>query len=286
MKAGLTGLTVLHNHQYLTRYGGSKKYIVTASGKIELRPKPNNKEIAREKGNRSILYKVNKAEISKRIAAVINTQKGRKQLFFYTISFPNQVTDTTAYKILNSFLTTLRTAHSVTQYIWIAERNRQGTIHFHLTIPQLFKPRILNSVIRNLIHYYIRSREIAWTHLSASKYNGLDLAKDPKTRKVINFAEIQNGRRLASYLTKYCGKSKDTFKRQAWQASKTVLSLFTAILINLDEAELYTSQHIDRENPVFVDTHFCFYRWFDRPPDFVTHFLQDINRKIIKLCRN
>lgn len=286
IKAGITGATILHNHQYLTRYRGSKKYNVLPSGKIE--PKPV--KIARKKDkpseHRLITYRVNKSEISKRIHAIINTQKGTKSLFFYTISFPNQVTDDLAYKILNSFLTTIRTAFSVKQYIWITERNRQGTIHFHLAMPYLFKPKQLNATIRNLLHFYIRKGKLNWSHISASKYNGLDLAKDPKTRKVTNFAAINNGRKLASYLTKYCSKGNGTFNRQAWQASKQVLALFTEILINHDEAELYLTECIDRENPIFIDTHFCYYRYLKSPPDFVSHFLADINRTVCEMGVN
>ena len=88
IKAGLTGATILHNHRYLTRYRGSKKYNVLPSGKIEPKPVKISRKKDQPSEPRLITYRVNKSEISKRIQAIINTQKGTKSLFFYTISFP------------------------------------------------------------------------------------------------------------------------------------------------------------------------------------------------------
>ena len=286
VKVGFNGLTVLHNHRYQTRYKGSKSLKVTASGILEKKPLKQNKEQTGQKEIPVRKYRVNKSEISKRIQAMINVQSGKKSLFFYTISFPNQVSDNTAYKILNSFLTTMRTANGFTQYLWICERNRQGTIHFHIASPELYKPKHLNGIIVNLLHHYIRKGQLNWSHSAAAKYNGLDLAKDRTTRKITNFAAVSGGKKLSAYLTKYCGKGKESFSRQAWQASKVVSSFFTEILVTTDEAELYIVECIDRDNPVFIDTHFCYYKYLKSPPAFALHFLQKINADILKISVN
>lgn len=277
IKASLSGVTVLHNHFFLSRYSGKKTTKPAKAGKIEEPNQQTQKTQTDTEPKATKKYSVNKSQVRKRILGIINQQSGNKQLFFYTISFPVQMSDGLAYKILNSTLTTLRTSNNVTKYVWVAERQQIGTIHYHIAMPHKINITYFNSVVKNLISYYIRKGQLNWSQTQAAKYNGVDISKDRKTRKVINFAKGHKGKKLARYLTKYCSKSNLKFSRQAWQASKEVTSLYTDFHLTLDEAERLLLEFIDRDNPVIIDTHFCFYGWKIEPPPIIEQLIHDIN---------
>ncbi len=80
-------------------------------------------------------YTVNKKEVRQRLLGFMNTQKGKKELYFFTVSFPKGTSDATGYKIFNIWLTALRQYRLLKNYLWVAERQENGTIHFHIAVP-------------------------------------------------------------------------------------------------------------------------------------------------------
>jgi hypothetical protein len=59
-------------------------------------------------------------------------EKSRKFLAFYSIRFPVGLPDEKAYKIFNTWFTRCRRDSGLKTYLWVAERQKNGTIHFHL----------------------------------------------------------------------------------------------------------------------------------------------------------
>ncbi len=51
---------------------------------------------------------------------------------FYSISFPAGLSDSSCYQILNTCLTRIRKWRKKFSYIWVAERQKNGTTHFHM----------------------------------------------------------------------------------------------------------------------------------------------------------
>lgn len=281
ISASLSGITVMKSIVLKSRFSGSKKFIVDRRGKILPKEKKPVRKYKKSGEKIQRYYSINKSRVKHILQNYINCMTGNRQLFFYTISFPKNTSDNTAHRMLNSWLTTLRTSHGLKNYLWIAERQQNNTIHFHLAIGHYLNIRLVNDVMKNLLHDAIRKQEIEYSHFECSKYNGVDICKDKKTGKVINFAKGQSGKALGRYLTKYITKDKTVFKRQAWQCSKKLTGLFTKYNMTICEFENRFLQKIDVENPLIDTDFFMFFPWTKAPPREISTLLSKINIKAI-----
>lgn len=281
VSAGLNGIVDLKGFELNSRYSGSKKYTIFSDGTAAKKFSKKSKKPAEKKLQQKKFYTVKSKEIKHRISNWINQQAGQKTLYFYTISFPVLIPDDTAYTALNSWLTTLRKTYKLRNYLWIAERQKNSTIHFHIAIQEYLPIKKVNAVMKNLIHHYIRKQKIDWTHSAASKYNGVDIAKDRKTKRVTNFAKGTVAKNLSLYLTKYITKSQVPFQRQAWQCSRNLSAM--VIKLNFTASEFLNSflNYIDIDNPTF-DNEFCtYYSWKTSPPKAISQALATANQTIL-----
>jgi len=181
-------------------------------------------------------YSINKKEVRQRIMTYINTAKGQKELYFWTVSFPEGTPDDTCYKAFNTWLTTLRTRQKdrfgklmpalLKDYLWIAERQMGDrlttdkqptyTIHFHIAIPHFMPVTRCNAAMRTILKNLAKKGEMpgaickgkkeTYYLPSIARYNGVHIGRDRKG-KVINFAIKRASRALAGYLTKYITKN-------------------------------------------------------------------------------
>jgi hypothetical protein len=124
------------------------------------------------KTGRKKSYSVNKKEVRQRILSYINTAKGAKELYFWTVSFPEGTPDNTCYQAFNTWLTTMRTpqkdkfgkplpAAMLRDYLWVAERQTGDrltedkeptyTIHFHIAIPHFMPVGKANAAMRTIL---------------------------------------------------------------------------------------------------------------------------------------
>ena len=85
------------------------------------------------KKERDIDYRVNAKEIKLRIGLFLDAMPGRKILQMVTISFPQNTLDEQAMLFRNRWETALRKAGWLRHFLWIAERQKNGTIHFSKT---------------------------------------------------------------------------------------------------------------------------------------------------------
>lgn len=281
IKAGFTGLTALHSHKFNTRYSGSKKYGVDADGQLyskKARTKPPA-EHNPEKQTRK--YSINKRQIRKRLTALINTKKRGQGLWFYTVTFPIKTPNDIRYKVLNSFLTSLRQTSEKVSYLWIAEYQKNGSLHYHIAIDKYYNIKWTNSLVKNLLIYYVRKGQHFTTATALQRYNGVDIAKDRKTRRVVNFANDTKGKALGLYLSKYISKTEATNNRQMWQCSKSVSSLFTELLITSDEVFRLFASCIDINNPIYTDEFSSFFPWIKKPPPEVLHLIRQVNISVL-----
>lgn len=281
LSVGINGVIDLKTTEFNSRYSGSKKYKIISDGTAirKVIKKPEFKKTLLNPSKK--IYQVNSKEVKARIANWINCMGRQKNLFFYTISFPTQITDTTAYKCLNSWLTTARSTYELKNYLWVAERQKNGTIHFHIAIEKFLPVKKLNATMRNLLHFYIRKNELKWSHLACSKYNGLDINKDRKTKKVINYGSPDKAKNLGGYLSKYISKSSEKFTRQAWQCSKKLSSLVLKLNMTAEEFMKKFIDDIDCDKPMFENDFCCFYKWKSAPPTAVLKHLSEVNQYIL-----
>lgn len=232
----------------------------------------NSREISPKKERK---YTINKKEVRQRILGYLNSQKGKKELYFWTVSFPEKTSDEVCYRVLNTWLTSLRKYKMLKEYIRITERQKNGTIHYHLAIPHRMDVYRANSMMRITLRTMAMRKEIPFTPMQCYKYNGVDIAKDRKTKRVINFAQKKKSRALAHYLTKYVTKNDEGFSHLAWHNSRGYSAIFTGITFTVREfKEKGFGWYLDRGNKKVMEFA-VFIPWREEmPPPIRDHLFQ------------
>lgn len=233
-------------------------------------------------------YRVNKVEVRNRLLAMINTQQGSKELYFWTVTFPRGTSDDMGYKLLNIWLTHLRMKRWLRNYLWVAERQPQtGTVHFHIAIPHRLSVVHANRIMRTTLQGFAERGLIPFNKWQCKKYNGVDIAKNRKTGRVTNFAVKKGARSLANYLTKYVTKNNEGFKHLAWHNSRGFSSLFTAVTMTVAEFDQLNLREVILHRSVIDNEFFSFYPWRDKPPKNVMDHLYQLNSFLLdKLLGN
>jgi len=130
------------------------------------------------------------------------TKKGVRTNFTYklnfvtlTLSSKQRHSDNTIKSVLlNQFLTELRTKYQCTNYIWRAESQRNGNIHFHICTDVFIPWRVLRTD-------WNRIQEKLGYVSSFTERTG---KVDPNSTDVHSINQIKN---LSAYLAKYCTKN-------------------------------------------------------------------------------
>lgn len=324
IKATHNGITVLKEGRFKKRYVGSKQAAVDINGKLYVRAADMKRALAVEgtteraikKGLRPSAqtpakipeplrenestkktlstapreYRVNKLEVRQRLLTMINTMKGGKELYFWTVTFPAGTSDAIAYQAFNTWLTTLRQKKFLRNYLWVAERQTGDrlddkskathTIHFHIAIPHKMSVVHANRMMRTTLSTFAKRREIPFSVYQCKRYNGIDIAKNRKTGRVTNFAIKKGSRALATYLTKYVTKNDAGFPHLAWHNSRGFSSLFTGITFTIQEFIAYGFKELILHCSVIHNEFFMFFPWRGEPPEAITRHLYELNSYI------
>lgn len=329
IKATATGITLLTERRYRKRYIGSKKAAVDINGKLFLDARKLDREIKASKEgqkkrrvpSRQCLikekdqisdelaekqtsiedsskktweksYSVNKREVRQRLLAFINTQKGKKELYFWTVTFPAGTSDAIAYQAYNTWLTSLRKYDMLHDYLWVAERqdgkrNADGqatnTIHFHIAIPHKMPVKRANAMMAGTLKNFARQGLIPFSVAQCSRYNGVDISKHRTTKRVTNFAIKKGARALATYLSKYVTKNDASFTHLAWHNSRGFSALFTAITFTITEFKALKFGPFLNRIRVFEMQFAKFIPWLFGPPPLLTDHLYKLNSHIQSL---
>lgn len=312
IKATATGIVLLQDGRFKKRYTGSRYAAVDINGKLYERSSDLKREIEREKSlaegpkrkgrgtsprdpinilnsediknnlstekKRSCEYRVNKQEVRQRILGMINTMKGGKELYFWTVTFPAGMPDQLCYQSFNTWLTTLRQKKYLRNYIWVAERQKNKTIHFHLAIPHKMSVTNANRFMRVTLATFCKRGLIpGYSIFQAKRYNGVDISKNRKTGRVTNFAIKKGSRALTNYLTKYVTKNDESFTHLAWHNSRGFSSLFTGITFTVAEFVNAGFRELLIPRSVISNKFFAFYPWAKDPPEQITRHLYELN---------
>lgn len=331
IKATSSGIVSLKQNRFRTRYTGNKHSAVDLNGNLwpraaELRKlisgerkekakkkakvKTSADEIAISEQQISDLnpekpapdadlfkkprrtYTVHKQQVRQRILGYINTQRGKKELYFWTVTFPMGTPDDIGYQIFNIWLTKLRQYKMLKEYLWIAERqdgkrndyqSATNTIHYHIAIPHKLPVQRANAMMAGTLKTFARRGLIPFSVHACKRYNGVDICKHRTTRRVVNFANKKGSRALGQYLTKYITKNDGEFTRLAWHNSRGFSSIFTGVTFTKQE---FTNNGwhllIDRRKAISTEF-FTFVPWINDPPwELMDHlyqlnsYLQDI----------
>lgn len=325
IKATATGITFLHERIYKKRYAGSKKSAVDINGNLWLsardlerdmckgadpkKGRDKKKQLALPTARQKVLernqdqmsedgpelpkkerkksYTVNKKEVRQRLFGFRNTQKGSKELYFWTVTFPRGTSDEICHQALNTWLTSLRKYKLLKEYLWIAERqdgqriddNRAatGTLHFHIAIPHKMPVKRANSMMAGTLKTFARRGDIPFSPAQCSRYNGVDIAKNRKTGRVINFAVKKGSRALTAYLTKYVTKNDTEFTHLAWHNSRGYSALFTAVTFTSNEFTKFGFRPFLNRCRIFKMEFATFIPWLYGPPPLLEEHLYQLN---------
>jgi hypothetical protein len=150
---------------------------------------------------------------------------------FVTLTFLAPVDDSTGVAILNKFLTSARKKIKNLQYLWVAERQENGNIHFHAIMNKRLPVRQWNAMWV-LVQYNegLRGQNKFGEEITLAEIQQRYI--DGKVHECFNPLDIKKVKSigaLSSYLTKYITKQKKNtaFGCAAWHCSRQVSRMFT-----------------------------------------------------------
>lgn len=209
---------------------------------------------------------INKSKVKGKMFALFNLTCSKKFMAFYSISFPAGTTDSQAFECLNAWLTALRKRFNLQNYVWVTERQKNETIHFHMLtnnyMPILSINRVMGIIINNKTldgsmswgspKLYTRKKmvhgkqiiEQVMSNPCLDNYNGIDVdsifdsKRHKKTGKNLNPSQIRQW--ITAYVTKYVTKNNEKFEHLCWHCSRSISQLFTATLYLWESRRLVT----------------------------------------------
>jgi hypothetical protein len=115
-----------------------------------------------------------------------------------TLASPQNLTDTEVKKrCLNHFLTVMREKYKIRNYIWRAESQQNGRIHFHILINKFWDWRIIRKLWNHILDI---NGLLSWYQ---QNYNN----DNPNSVDIHSLKRIRN---IVAYVTKYLTSDKDT----------------------------------------------------------------------------
>jgi len=300
----MTGVTILTKSRYKIRHSGLQDIVQTPNKGFTLKrdiPKQiSKKKVIRKKATPSgrpkglpdcivkkvSQYRINKKEVSHRIRGFLNQMAGEKMLYFWTVTFPENTNDDVCYILLNKWLTRLRQEKMLREYLWIAERQQNGTIHFHIVINQRMDVKKANRFMRASIMHSINQGEVNYSRVDAMRYNGVHIGKNKKTGRVTNFAKQKNEKSLSNYLTKYVTKNDGSFRHLAWHSSRGYSNLVTSVRFTWNEYQKGNAESLLDNEKMITGEYFTFRRWKGHPPKDLLTYLGLLNQEIQSSLKN
>lgn len=175
-------------------------------------------------------YRLNKSRLRNKIKAFSQIGDQRNFSKFITISFPAGLPDISCKQALNTWLTKLRSMDKYFNYIWIAERQKNGTMHFHIITKTFFNIKVINLHMAKTIDYIIKTSRLRNINFSINKYNGVDIQV------------IYRIKELSQYVTKYVTKNDTEMEGYPSNCSKLISELFTRVQITDEEFKAVESR--------------------------------------------
>jgi hypothetical protein len=152
---------------------------------------------------------------------------------FLTLTFVAAVDDQTGCAILNKFLTSVRKAFGKQQiqYLWVAERQENGNIHFHCIINKRLPVRRWNGLwVLAQYNAGLRSKDKYGDEITMEEIRErFEKGTVGKVLNPLDVRKIKSISALSNYLTKYITKQKKNigFACAPWHCSRRVSRMFT-----------------------------------------------------------
>jgi len=144
-------------------------------------------------------------------------KRKRRYLVMATLTLPSKQIESdnqVKRKYLNNFITQLKNKHEGILYLWVAEKQKNGNIHFHVVLDRYVKKEWLQNCWNSVLATgnYITEFEIIHNH------------KHPPSTQIQGQKDMGSP---ASYLTKYITKSEKShdIEGHKWSCSSELLQI-------------------------------------------------------------
>lgn len=179
-----------------------------------------------------------KTKIKEKIFAIYESSKN--DFFFLTLTFIEQVPDTKAVKILNNFLTATKKRYGNFNYIWVAERQKTGNIHFHIILDKRFDVLQTNAlwVMQQINAGLYHKNIIKLMRVNKSGINkiyksgAIGYKAIQKYFNPLDVIQVKTIDGLSMYLTNYITKNDTKMTCSVWHCNRNVSRLFTKQIIS------------------------------------------------------
>ena len=183
------------------------------------------------------IYRMNANKFRRKAFAYALLRRSMRFLAFYTVSFPAGMPDDVAYRIWNKLLTRLRTSLRLKSYLWCMERQKNGTVHYHMLTNDFMNVTEVNRFAAVCIENEVRRGACSWGNSSFERYNGVDVKAVIKSSAMLR--AIDRNKiiyKVARYLSKYMSKDLRSEAHRVWHCSRLVSALCTAAAV--DECDM------------------------------------------------
>lgn len=282
------GLCVVKQKRVPNQLSGSSRFkcgnykIVEKSHGINPYDENQNKKYKVKKvkqAEKSKSYGLRKTKIRQKILNFFSLNASKKFCAFYSISFPMEIADDIAYKVLNTWLTRCRSECGLRSYLWVAERQKNGTLHFHLITNNYMHIRKVNEFMRQCLYTQWNKGKLKCKEESIKRYNGVDVDNLYYSKRNKNkgkrLSRSDSQRKLSMYLSKYISKNDTKSNRLPWHCSRDISALF--ISINYNDVDNLAIAKIVADNPeavVSYDKEFFTMHFFKFIPE--EHYFKDL----------
>jgi len=245
-----------NNRDYPSLSGSS--YFESSYYSLHYYPKTKIKSKSEKKKSQTKAKKkkfhINRKKVMQKSLSLANLRQSQIFLAFYSISFPFGFPDNSAIQCLNSWLTKLRQNSLKFNYIWVAERQKNGTIHFHILMNKFINIRVSNYYMAKSIQTQIKNDKLFDLNFDYRNYNGVDVQR------------VRNVREVSKYLTKYITKNSENFNCRAWGSCQLTSKLFTKISDYFGSVIIDVQNFLNKSKSEFYyyNGEFCFIIWFNK----------------------
>jgi hypothetical protein len=143
-----------------------------------------------------------------------------KRLSFVTLTFVNEVTDRQGIKVLGAFLDNVKREDIDFQYLWVAERQKNGNIHFHLITNKFW----------NIDRWWRCWLNVQANNAIIPRNENFKPGSAFDVKKIIS-NDIKG---VGNYLTKYVTKNDGEFACQVWNCSRKISQLYTHFYTDME----------------------------------------------------
>lgn len=214
------------------------------------------------------MSKRTKIKIKEKMMALYAANKNSFTL--KTLTLIGDATDREAVQCLNKYLTALRKKYNQFNYVWVAEKQSNGRIHFHMICDRKFNIEHINSLwVLQQLNSGIDNEEarlqleldwgLSFRKLHMAGKKGWKMVQ--QYLNPVDIAKIKTIEGVSAYLTNYVTKNETKMSCQIWHCNRGVSRLFTKQLISAEvfdktcDARLNRLQN-KRKNKIYINKTF------------------------------